>query len=178
MDVIVCGGRDFTDKAFVFETLDRLHRERRSFTRVRHGDAKGADYLAFEWACERGIPWKLFVAHWMIYNKVLDKAAGPKRNTRMLRWSGFPSFVIAFPGNDGTADMCLQAQAAGVEVIAIAPEITRKGGLIDLTAKRKERVRSEVDQMRGQGAKFFTDTRERRTRIGDSFGGWRGKRSN
>ena len=46
------------------------------------------------------------------------KAAGPKRNKRMLEWK--PDLVVAFPGGKGTANMVQQARQAGVEVIEVA----------------------------------------------------------
>jgi hypothetical protein len=54
MRLLVTGGRNFTDRDFLFATLDRLHAEH-GFTLLIHGDARGADRLAGEWAKERGV---------------------------------------------------------------------------------------------------------------------------
>jgi YspA, cpYpsA-related SLOG family len=48
MKVLVCGGRDFTDRMRLFEVLDHLHRES-GFTLVIHCDASGADHEAEVW---------------------------------------------------------------------------------------------------------------------------------
>jgi hypothetical protein len=48
MKLLVCGGRDYDDAAFLFRTLDDLHREHR-FTDMMQGGARGADALAKDW---------------------------------------------------------------------------------------------------------------------------------
>jgi len=57
------------------------------------------------------VPYK---ADWHLHGK----AAGPKRNQRMLD-HGRPKRVIAFPGGKGTADMVDRARVAGVDVIEV-----------------------------------------------------------
>ncbi len=47
--LLVTGGRDFADRDLLYATLDRLHAEHNIIV-VIHGDAKGADRLAGEWA--------------------------------------------------------------------------------------------------------------------------------
>jgi hypothetical protein len=112
--VIVCGGRDFRNGAFMFLELDRLHALLR-FTELMQGGALGADRLAREWAI--GHPEiKRFKckAEWTKHGN----AAGAIRNTRMLEWN--PDLVVAFPtGGPGTANMMEQAREAGVKVIEI-----------------------------------------------------------
>ena len=49
LKVLVCGGRDFDDRAAVYAKLDRLHADR-PFRAVIAGGARGADTLAIEWA--------------------------------------------------------------------------------------------------------------------------------
>ena len=119
MIVLVCGGRNYTDRASLFNSLDRLEREiGKPFRGLIHGSAKGADRLAAEWQALR-----------IIYNKQLwsagypadwDKhgpAAGPIRNQRMLDNNPGVELVIAFPGGRGTADMVRRAKAKGLTVI-------------------------------------------------------------
>ena len=110
MRVVVCGGRDFSNADFVFGRLDKLH-EQCPITELMQGGAKGADALARDWARARGIKRWVCKADWDQYGK----AAGPKRNARMLEWG--PDAVIAFPGGRGTANMVKQSKAAGVKVI-------------------------------------------------------------
>jgi hypothetical protein len=109
--LLACGGRDYDDVAFLFRTLDDLHREHQ-FRDFMQGGARGADALAKDWAkthpdIER---WE-FKADWQRHGP----AAGPIRNQRMLHWG--PDVVVAFAGGKGTADMVRRARAAGVEVI-------------------------------------------------------------
>lgn len=110
MNVIVCGGRDYSDRDKVEAALDELH-ERHDFNRIITGAAPGADTFADAWARSRGLKVERYFADW--YN--LGKAAGPLRNQRMLD-AEKPQMVIAFPGGTGTADMVRRAEAAGVPI--------------------------------------------------------------
>jgi len=112
--VLVCGGRDFNDHDRVFAVLDDVHQER-WISEIIYGCATGADQLARDWARYRGRESTGFPADW----KRHGKAAGPKRNTRMIE-EGKPDLVIAFPGGKGTANMVAQARAAGIEVIEVS----------------------------------------------------------
>ena len=109
--VLVCGGRNYNDRAHTFLTLDRMHKER-PITKVIHGAARGADTLGGDWARARRIPVQAFPAQW----NTEGRAAGPKRNQRMLD-QGHPTEVLAFPGGTGTADMKRRARTAGVPVL-------------------------------------------------------------
>jgi len=113
--VLVCGGRDFDDRAALFAALDRLHAQR-AFGVVIAGGARGADTLAVEWATDRGIPTEVYMAEW----DRLGRKAGPIRNQRMLD-EGRPGLVVAFPGGGGTAGMIALSRKADVEVIMIDP---------------------------------------------------------
>ena len=110
MKLLVCGGRDYTDRAALCAALDRVH-ARRGIELIIHGAARGADTLAAEWAKVRGIPSRPFPALW----DVDGKAAGFIRNQRMLD-CGKPDGLAAFPGGRGTADMINRARSAGVPV--------------------------------------------------------------
>lgn len=113
MRAIVCGGRNYSDRNRVYETLDRLVRER-GLTTVIEGGAGGADQLARGWAFTRGFSVQTFHAKWSEHGR----AAGPLRNAQMLSEAS-PDFVVAFPGGPGTANMVRQARAAGVEVMRV-----------------------------------------------------------
>jgi hypothetical protein len=89
---------------------------------VIDGDARGADRMAGEWACRRGIENIKFRAEW----EKLGRKAGPIRNQSMLD-EGRPDVVVAFPGGRGTADMMMRARSAGVEVIKAA---SQTGGIV------------------------------------------------
>ena len=103
---IVCGGRDFGDREWLFSALDEI-----GPTGVVHGAARGADSLAQAWARERGVPEVGYPADW----RREGRAAGPRRNATMLKVEQ-PDAVIAFPGGRGTADMIRRAVEAGVPV--------------------------------------------------------------
>lgn len=120
MRVLVCGGRDFADKAALNEAMDRLRGEL-GITHVITGAQRkydretkrwlGADYHAEEWARSRCLWYTGLAANWDKHGP----AAGPKRNRTMLTIS--PEAVIAFPGGKGTADMIAAATEAGIRVI-------------------------------------------------------------
>lgn len=104
MNVVVGGGRYMTDRGFVHRTLDALH-ALYGITRLAHGGCTGADLLAAEWAIEHGIVTVQYEARW----NEEGRAAGPKRNRRMLEQEK-PDLVIAFPGGTGTRNLTQQAR--------------------------------------------------------------------
>ena len=108
MRVLVCGGRDYSDKDRVFQVLDDIGAKF-----VIHGNARGADTLAHEWAMTRRKHGIACPAQWARDGK----RAGPLRNQRMLGHQ--PDLVLAFPGGRGTADMVARARRAGVPVMEI-----------------------------------------------------------
>lgn len=107
--VLVCGGREYRQRARVWYALDQYHAKHGPIEVVIHGCARGADLLAKEWAHARGIAELPFLPDW----KGRGKAAGPIRNQQMLD-EGRPTVVIAFPGGNGTADMVRRAREAGI----------------------------------------------------------------
>ena len=111
--VLVCGGRDFSDMKKLMANLDRLHRDQK-FCCLIHGNARGADTFAAQWAYMNDVRTKEFPADWTRYGK----AAGPIRNKEMLE-DGRPDLVVAFRGGKGTQNMIEQAKRKGVEVIQI-----------------------------------------------------------
>ena len=118
MRVIVCGGRTFSDKDFLWAVLDQMHSGSNPISAVLHGAAHGADELAAQWADARGIYQQGYEADW----STKTKWAGPLRNRLMLSY-GFPDLVIAFPGGKGTADMVRQARKRGVEVMQFSRDV-------------------------------------------------------
>lgn len=104
--VLVCGGRNYADRARVYKVLDELRP-----SVVIHGAARGADTLAANWAYTRGVEQLPFPADWEAHGR----GAGPRRNAKMLA-EGKPDLVVAFPGGNGTADMVARSRRAGVQV--------------------------------------------------------------
>lgn len=119
--LLVTGGRNYSNKARVFEVLDWAH-ETYNITTVIHGAATGADSLASLWCKARNIPEIACPADW----KTHGRAAGPIRNHAMLD-NHKPDLVIAFPGGNGTLNMCKIANTAGVKVL----RLEGGGGLFD-----------------------------------------------
>lgn len=110
--IIVCGGRGYKDRERIYQVLDSIH-ERRVIGKLIEGDCSGVDKIAGEWAKDRGVALVKCAADW----KGNGRAAGPIRNAFMLTLN--PDGVVAFPGGDGTADMCRQAEKAGVPVMRV-----------------------------------------------------------
>lgn len=111
--VLVCGGRNYTDRERLFGVLDRCHAAE-GIGQVIHGGAEGADTLAAQWAESRGIPATEFPADWGRHGR----AAGPIRN-RVMVHNGHPTLVIVFPGGRGTADMSRYALSRGLRVVTV-----------------------------------------------------------
>ena len=112
MRALICGGRDFTNVAFIWRELDRVYSET-PLSEMMTGGAQGADSIANDWGKTKPITRFVCNAEWKKYGT----AAGPKRNARMIEW--LPDVVIAFPGGRGTADMVRRAKKAGVLVLEI-----------------------------------------------------------
>jgi hypothetical protein len=108
--VLVCGGRDYTDRAKLCAEHDRLHAEY-CFDTVIAGGASGADRLAVEWAQARGIATQVF----NVASGMFGGRAFLLRNARLLA-EGRPDLVVAFPGG-ATAGLVRQAKAAGIWVL-------------------------------------------------------------
>lgn len=117
MRVLVCGGRNYSDRETVFRTLDRV-RAKHPDLEILQGAARGADSLAHEWALAREVVSISVPARWKADGQ---RSAGPKRNFRMLKhWA--PDAVVAFPGGSGTAHMVHIAREAGVPVMVVGDE--------------------------------------------------------
>jgi len=122
--VLVCGGRDYSNRAQLTAVLDRLL-EACPQMRLIHGGGRGADDLAGAWAALEEVPCQVFPADWS-----KGRRAGPMRNERMLahlREQTDP-LVVAFPGGRGTADMVQRARAAEIPIVHIQDDpVTRAG---------------------------------------------------
>jgi hypothetical protein len=112
MRVLVTGGRNFCDRAFLNKELDKLHFVH-DFTTLVHGDANGVDRLAGAWAREWNIPVEVYPANWSLHGR----SAGIIRNAEMLKTK--PALVVAFPGGRGTANMVMKSRQARIPVIIV-----------------------------------------------------------
>ena len=118
MRLLVCGGRNFDDRALMDWALDPYLPMPTTELLVIEGGARGADTMAREWAQKHGVTVMEFPANWEFFGK----AAGPVRNNTMLRW-GAPDVVVALPGGNGTAHVVRQARAAGIATVVIDPRV-------------------------------------------------------
>lgn len=117
MRVLVCGGRDYANKAMVKKTLDEIH-AKSPITCIIHGSNKGkgpqgADKLAMYWAGSTGIKKEAYEADWEEYGN----GAGPIRNSVMAEAK--PDIGVAFKGGKGTADMVKKLRKKNIQVIEI-----------------------------------------------------------
>jgi len=108
--ILICGDRNWTDKAFIKSKLQSFALLYTDIT-VIHGNARGADKLAGEAAKELGFKVIPVDAQWARYGK----SAGPVRNREMLGYA--PNLIWAFHDNisesKGTADMIKAAKQLG-----------------------------------------------------------------
>lgn len=117
MRVLVCGGRDFTDKHLLFDTLSNLHRESPIVT-IIEGDQIGADRMAGVWGRRNNIEVLPFPADWRRYGSAM---AGPVRNQKMID-EGKPDIGIAFPtGGPGTQDMMRRLRSHKLPLLVVTP---------------------------------------------------------
>jgi hypothetical protein len=112
--VLVCGGRGYRDREKVFWALNTVKvavDKNKGKMRVIEGGATGADFFARLWRRDNRIDGKTYRARW----KRFGLSAGPLRNQQMLDEEDV-DIVLAFPGNEGTADMIERANAQGYVV--------------------------------------------------------------
>lgn len=131
MIVLVTGDREWRDRRYVFDTLDRIN-ERTPISKLVEGCADGADWIAgehgkvvgesdywrkweFGWAHENGVEGAHYPADWETHGN----GAGPIRNRQMLARER-PDLVVAFHSDltrsTGTADMIRAARDDGIDV--------------------------------------------------------------
>lgn len=123
--ILVCGGRNFTDRDLIDSILIELCISRGWVTdsdeygnflpvvTIIHGGARGADLLAGDWAVCNWCPTEEYKADW----DRLGKSAGFIRNQLMI--DSKPVLVVAFPGGNGTAHTVNRAKVAGIEVLEV-----------------------------------------------------------
>ena len=106
--VVVAGGRDFSNYPLLCKKLDHLFQNRQP-TAIISGLARGADTLGRQYALERDIQVLEFPAHW----NELGKRAGMVRNREMLEAA---DAVVVFwdSVSKGTANMVEITQKAGL----------------------------------------------------------------
>lgn len=106
--LLVCGSRNYTNRARLYAVLDAIHRKH-AIEVLIEGECPegGADKMSREWAESRGVP-----VDPCPVDHALDgpwPGAGPRRNTRQLVEKK-PTHCTAFPTREsrGTWDMVRQ----------------------------------------------------------------------
>lgn len=120
--LVMTGGRDYTDREFVYYVLDYIN-EAQGVALLIHGKARGADTFAHEWALSRNVlidPYPISREDWRRYGK----RYGSIRNGHMIEY-GRPEAAVAFPGRNGTANMIMQCHRAGLYVWEPPPSFMR-----------------------------------------------------
>ena len=126
MKILVTGSREWTDE----KAIEREFRKLPPGTTIVHGACPtGADAIADKLAMKFGFPIRRYPADWEAERAATGspKAAGPKRNSKMIREehrSGEPiSFALAFTPDlsrsRGTKDCVERAKKAGIRVEVI-----------------------------------------------------------
>lgn len=117
MIVIVTGSRNWEDYSTLRSYMDHVsYINRARFTTIVHGDCRGADQLARQYAAKQGINVVAFPADWSLGNK-----AGPIRNQEMINWALRRS---TNPSDD--------VESAWTEVICIAFPLSQSKGTWDM----------------------------------------------
>ena len=108
MKVLVCGSRDWWDRARIDKRLDELPIS----AMIIQGGARGADNCAALYATDHGMPLVIVPANW----EKFGKRAGFLRNNWMLDLA--PDLVIAFHKNNspGTQSTITEARRRGIPV--------------------------------------------------------------
>jgi hypothetical protein len=110
MKLLVCGGREFND----FDKMSKVLSEYTGEITLAHGNCKGTDRLAEQYALEHNWNVVPYPANWALYGK----SAGPLRNQKMLV-DFKPDVVVAFPGGKGTEDMIYKVKRAGIKLVIV-----------------------------------------------------------
>lgn len=113
MRLLVCGDRNWSNHAYIYDVLNRCSLLFK-IDAIVEGAARGADAIAASWAIANQVTLDSYPAEW----ETFGKAAGPRRNQQMLNTK--PDLVIAFhndlPSSKGTKDMVERAKKAGLHV--------------------------------------------------------------
>jgi len=127
--LLVTGGRDYSDREFVFKTLDSARRLIGGCDVLIHGGARGADSIAGDWAKRHGIKEIVFKANWGKYGR----GAGPRRNLEMIRFAETLGVgrICPFPGGRGTANMVEIAKSSKHMFFFRLPQIEAAGSQSD-----------------------------------------------
>lgn len=112
--VLVTGGRCYRDRARVFGYLDALWSTIGIDTVITRGESKGTGKFVADWCAERRVTMLAFRSGREQFGEVPMHV----RNAEMLI-HGAPHVVLAFPGEEETADVVAQAADAAVPTVEV-----------------------------------------------------------
>ncbi|MEU9415201.1 DUF2493 domain-containing protein [Streptomyces sp. NPDC048272] len=113
--VIVTGSRDWTDADTIHEALDEVYCRvpaEQDFVLVHGGCPTGADAIAHAWAEPTAATIDIFIADWANQGK----AAGPRRNVRMVAEGADLCLAFIKGGSRGATHTATIADRAGIPV--------------------------------------------------------------
>lgn len=113
--VAVHGGREYDRKRRINQILDAA-RDKLGLTSIVTIGSFGTGHIVKAWADSRKVPAEVVKAHWGKHGA----EAGAIQNKAILGHA--PEILIAFPGDDETADIIRRANEAGIRVIEVDPE--------------------------------------------------------
>lgn len=120
--VLITGDREWTDKKAIEEIINLVSDDNNLnyLIAIIHGGARGADTIAGEYAKSLGLKVIERKANWKKYGK----AAGPMRNSKMLKLK--PDICFGFhndiKNSKGTRGMLKKAKKAGIPTFLISTE--------------------------------------------------------
>lgn len=113
LKVLVTGGRTYHNPLHLWSALNALRRLDPDVI-IIHGDARGADRSAGEWARLHGCEERRYSAQWDLHGR----AAGMMRNRDMYEQER-PDVVVVCPGGRGTAGMARLAFLGGTPIMRV-----------------------------------------------------------
>lgn len=143
--VTVAGPRDYTDKVFVNNILDKtlsdISKKESLPIHIVEGGAYGVDALAKLYALQNKIAYTEVKADWNKYGR----SAGPRRNQKMAEMSDY--CIVFYKGTRGSASMVNEALKKNVPVYIIS--ISEKFGIGKIIyvndSKDWEKLKSEFE---------------------------------
>ena len=109
--VIVCGSREWSNRALISHSLAALREQGKKVTIV-HGDARGADTLAASVAANLGYAVEAYPANWARFGR----GAGPIRNEEMASMGADLCLAFWDGHSKGTKDMISRAREHEIPV--------------------------------------------------------------
>ena len=108
----ISGSRSITDAPFIYKTLDYYLSQLLLKYKVVlvHGNAKGVDYIANDWAISKGLEVIIFEPEYDLYHA---KRAPLERNTEIVNESDY-LIAIQHNSSSGTQDSINKALKKGI----------------------------------------------------------------